>query len=234
MAFAPSRPTAAPRQARFALRINGERLFCRGACVSSHDLHGLSDAQETVGRWLALARGAGMNMVRVSGVTCYPGENFYRLCDELGLLVWQDFMFAEFRLWRQRRHGGICADGRRRVRGDGVAGFHARASERRGVVRWQRDRAASRHDGCGAHGLAPAAVRSADPRPGGRAHGPDVVYVRNSPCEGAWPFQPDTGISHYYGVGAYQRPLADARLANVRFAAECLAFANVRLPAHPG
>ncbi|MEK7695016.1 MAG: glycoside hydrolase family 2 protein [Pseudomonadota bacterium] len=209
----------------FALRVNGERVFCRGACVSSHDLPGLADTDASVARWLQLARDAGANMVRVSGVTCYPGEAFYRQCDALGLMVWQDFMFANFDYGSESSASpALMADAAGEV-AQWLTSTRAHASL--AVL-------------CGGSEAEQQAAMMGTPRNVWRQplfdelipslvreHRPDVIYVRNSPSEGAWPFQPDTGVSHYYGVGAYQRPLSDARMANVRFTSECLAFANV-------
>lgn len=205
----------------FALRVNGERVFCRGACWSSADIVGLGGARGDYAPWLDLARRAGMNMLRVPGIAAYEGDPFFELCDELGILVWQDFMFANFDYPTDEPF---------------LAGARAEAAQF--LDRTQASPCLAVLCG-GSEAEQQAAMlglpRAAWPQPlfdevlraeSARLR-PDVPYVPNSPHGGPLPFAADAGVVHYYGVGAYLRPLGDARRAGVRFASECLAFANV-------
>jgi len=80
----------------FGLRLNGVPVFCRGAVWTSADLLGLSGDRQTYAPLLKRLAAAGANMVRIPGITTYEAAAFFELCDELGLLVFQDFMFANF------------------------------------------------------------------------------------------------------------------------------------------
>jgi beta-mannosidase len=78
----------------FRFIVNGRPLFAKGAnWIPAHSfVAGLRRADYA--RDLRAAAAAHMNMIRVWGGGIYESEHFYDLCDELGLLVWQDFMFA--------------------------------------------------------------------------------------------------------------------------------------------
>ena len=77
-----------------AVRVNGRAVFCRGANWIPADALPARATPERVRRLLGEAREANMNMVRVWGGGFYESEAFYDACDVLGLMVWQDLMFA--------------------------------------------------------------------------------------------------------------------------------------------
>ena len=78
----------------FRLSVNGVPVFCRGACWYPIDPVGFAAPDEEVDRTVALARAAGMNMLRVPGGTVWEDERFFEACDRAGILVWQDAMLG--------------------------------------------------------------------------------------------------------------------------------------------
>ncbi|MFI2908233.1 glycoside hydrolase family 2 protein [Streptomyces sp. PDY-4] len=78
----------------FTLVVNGERLFARGVNWIPDDVFPSRITRERYRHRLEQAAGAGVDLVRVWGGGIYEDEDFYDACDELGLLVWQDFPFA--------------------------------------------------------------------------------------------------------------------------------------------
>jgi beta-mannosidase len=197
------------------LRVNGVPVFVRGAVWTPVPREELRSTLEAV-------RDAGMNMLRIPGIGCYETDEFFDLCDELGILVWQDFMFAnmDYPFADEEFRARVEAEARAVL--DRLAGHPSLA-----VL-------------CGNSEVEQqAAMLGLDPELGrdpfyietlpalAREAGVEVPYFASAPTGGALPFRFDTGVAHYFGVGGYRRPLADARLAGVRFASECLAFANV-------
>ena len=76
------------------LLVNGVRIFCRGANWIPGSLFPVRMGHEDYAWYLRAAVEANMNMLRVWGGGIYESPSFYAECDRLGLLVWQDFMFA--------------------------------------------------------------------------------------------------------------------------------------------
>jgi beta-mannosidase len=204
------------------LHVNGVRVFTRGAVWTPPDPVGLAPSNASLRTTIERALDAGMNMLRIPGTSVYESSAFHDLCDELGLLVWQDFMFANldypiadepFRTAVQEEAELVLAEIAGRP---SLAVLCGNSEIEQQVAMLGLDPALGRGELFGQ--LLPALIAAAST---------DAVYVPSAPCGGTLPFRPERGIANYYGVGGYRRPLEDARRAEVRFAAECLAFSNV-------
>ena len=208
---------------RFQLRVNGVAVFCRGAVFVPRGL----DLESTRTSLTAL-RDAGGNMVRIGGTMRYEDRAFFALCDELGLLVWQDFMFANM------DYPILDPDFAAEVEAEVDEQLHLGSAHASLAVL------------CGGCVVAQQAAMVGQPPE--RWYGtlfesvlpsrcaalcPQVPYVLGSPSsasENDLPFRVDRGIAHYFGVGAYLLSFEDARRADVTFASECLALSNVPEP----
>jgi beta-mannosidase len=204
------------------LFINGRRIFCRGVIWTPPSLTELPRTESDFRPILQRLVEAGVNMIRVPGNGMYEARAFYDLCDELGIMVWQDLMFSNFDYPRTEAFVSLVLDE--------TSDFLQR----------------TKHNGCivvlcgGSEVLQQAAMLGIPasryqhelfedylPELVATERGGSSVYWPNSPYGGEWPFQTDTGITHYFGVPAYLREFSDIRRANVKFASECLALANV-------
>lgn len=78
----------------FIFELNQRKIFARGADWIPSDSFLPRLKADDYRTLVVAAREAGMNMLRVWGGGVYEDEEFYKACDEYGILVWQDFMFA--------------------------------------------------------------------------------------------------------------------------------------------
>jgi beta-mannosidase len=78
---------------KFCVMVNGEKIFIHGSnWVPLSALH--SQDEERLSQAMELATGCGCNLLRCWGGNVYESDAFYDMCDELGILVWQDFAMA--------------------------------------------------------------------------------------------------------------------------------------------
>ena len=205
-----------------AIHVGGLPIFVRGAVWTPVDPVSLAASSADLRSSLELVRDAGMNMLRIPGTGVYETAEFHDLCDELGILVWQDLLFANldypfadeaFRSLVDREVADVLGALAPRPSTAVVCG-NSEVEQQVAML-----------------GLDPAVGREPFYREGLSAAvdeaGVDAVLVPSAPFGGDLPFRPDRGVANYFGVGGYRRPLSDARTAGVRFAAECLAFSNI-------
>lgn len=78
----------------FFFRVNGVDIFCGGSCWIPADSFLTNITPARLRSWMELMVPANQKMIRIWGGGIYEDDAFYDACDELGIMVWQDFMFA--------------------------------------------------------------------------------------------------------------------------------------------
>jgi beta-mannosidase len=204
------------------LHVNGVPVFARGALWTPLDIVGMAPSEGELRAAIETVRAAGMNMLRLPGFGAYEQKAFHDLCDELGVMVWQDLMYMSMDYPFTDEAFGRLARAE-------VAQLLAELGGRPSLMVICGSSEVEQQVAMLGLDLALARIPFFDHVVPDmiEAAGVDAVYVPSAPFGGDLPMRPDRGVTGYYGVGGYRAPLSDARTSGVLFAAECLAFANV-------
>ncbi|MCK4752555.1 MAG: glycoside hydrolase family 2 protein, partial [Planctomycetes bacterium] len=82
------------KKRKFQFEINDKPIFAKGANWIPPSIFAGSTTADDYEELLHNAQKANINMLRIWGGGYYESDHFYQLCDQLGIMVWQDFMFA--------------------------------------------------------------------------------------------------------------------------------------------
>ena len=206
---------------RFCFCVNGVDVFAMGADYIPEDNLLSRVTPERTRRLLEDARLANMNSVRVWGGGYYPDDWFYDACDELGLVVWQDFMFAcavyKLSLEFEENIRAEFVDNVRRLRHHASLGLWCGNNEMEQFVKyrtWVRtDRQVADYIKMYEY-VIPQVLRAEDP---------DTFYWPSSPSSGGSfdePQDPNRGDVHYWDVWHGRKPFTEYRKFYFRFASE--------------
>ena len=80
--------------ASFGFHINNRKVYIKGANYIPQDNFPSRVTRAQTRELLVMAQQSNINMLRVWGGGIYESDDFYALCDSLGIMLWQDFMFA--------------------------------------------------------------------------------------------------------------------------------------------
>ena len=201
--------------------VNGLDIFAMGADYIPEDNLLPRVNRERTRRLLEDARAANMNTVRVWGGGYYPDDSFYDICDELGLLVWQDFMFAcaSYDL-TEAFEENICAEFRdniRRLRHHASLALWCGNNEIESFVPlgiWAKEKRLIADYIKLYEYILPKIVKEEDP---------GAFYWPSSPSSGGSfdePWDENRGDCHYWDVWHGLKPFTDYRNHFFRYASE--------------
>lgn len=205
----------------FYFAVNGVPIFAKGANWIPADQFPSRIADEQYRDLISSAVSANMNMLRVWGGGIYEDDRFYDLCDEYGILVWQDFMFAcaHYPTWPEMLASIRCeATGNiRRIRHHPCLALWCGNNEMEwGVVDWwHSDKEARQAEYAEIfHRLIPEVCKAEDPAT------PYWPSSPASPIPFANPNGETEGDGHYWDVWHGRQPFAAYRDHYFRFMSE--------------